>query len=65
MQTGVEVASALQVDGTAKAIGTSIAPTFANTSVGAGVASGTVTGFGLTSYELALRAIAVAVAPEG
>jgi len=32
--------------------------TFRHTSVVAGVADGTVTGFGLLSYELALRAIA-------
>jgi 3-dehydroquinate dehydratase II len=34
---------------------------FRHTSVVAAVASGTVAGFGLTSYELALRAVAAAV----
>jgi 3-dehydroquinate dehydratase II len=36
---------------------------FRHTSVVAAVASGTVAGFGLTSYELALRAVAAAVTP--
>ena len=37
---------------------------FRHTSVVAGVADGTVAGFGLLSYELALRAIAALSAPE-
>jgi 3-dehydroquinate dehydratase-2 len=37
--------------------------TFRHTSVVAGVADGTVAGFGLLSYELALRAIAVLAGP--
>ena len=36
-----------------------------HTSVVAGVATGTVAGFGLQSYELALRAIAARLAPGG
>jgi 3-dehydroquinate dehydratase-2 len=38
--------------------------TFRHTSVVAGVADGTVAGFGMLSYQLALRAIA-ALAPDG
>jgi 3-dehydroquinate dehydratase-2 len=38
---------------------------FRHTSVVAGVATGTVTGFGLDSYRLALQAIARLLAPEG
>src|SRR5258707_671125 len=38
--------------------------TFRHTSVVAGVADGTVAGFGLLSYELALRAIAMLAAPD-
>jgi 3-dehydroquinate dehydratase-2 len=38
---------------------------FRHLSVVAGVASGTVTGFGLVSYELALRAIAAAPSAAG
>ena len=38
--------------------------TFRHTSVVAGVADGTVAGFGLLSYELALRAIATLAAPD-
>ncbi len=37
---------------------------FRHTSVVAGVADGTVAGFGLLSYELALRAIAVLCSPQ-
>ena len=37
---------------------------FRHTSVVAAVASGTIAGFGLLSYELALRAIAAAVTPS-
>jgi 3-dehydroquinate dehydratase-2 len=37
---------------------------FRHTSVVAGVATGTVAGFGLTSYELALRAISAAIEAE-
>ena len=38
---------------------------FRHTSVIGGVATGTIAGFGLTSYELALRAISAAVAAHG
>ena len=37
--------------------------TFRHTSVVAGVATGTVAGFGVTSYDLALRAVAAHVKP--
>ena len=36
---------------------------FRHTSVVAGVATGTIAGFGVDSYRLALRAIAAATAP--
>ena len=38
---------------------------FRHTSVVSGVATGTIAGFGLDSYRLALRALAASVAPTG